>query len=339
MKLAKFFSVLQGTNSVKIALRILMAFVVLAILLPPLLATTLFLPGPSHENRSVIIPHGMNAQGIADLLDQSRVVWSSRLFRGAARLVAGGQLKAGEYEFPAGINALDIVRMIHNGQSVVRLATVAEGLTSAEIIAQLNDDPALTGAVDTVPAEGSLWPETYRYSYGDSRAGIITRMQKAMQDHLNEIWAGRSAAALPSIIATPHDALVLASIVEKETGKPEERPRIAGVFFNRLRQGMKLQSDPTVIYALSNGRGDFGRTLSHQDMSFPSPYNTYVHEGLPPQPICNPGRAALEAVIHPEANDYLYFVADGTGHHVFARSLGEHNQNVAHWRQMKQIVR
>jgi len=192
----------------------------------------------------------------------------------------------------------------------------------------LNDDPILTGQIEVMPAEGSLLPETYRYDYGDSRAGLIARMKKAMQDRLNEIWATHDAD-IP--LHSPQEALILASIVEKETGKVEERPRIAGVFYNRLHTNMRLQSDPTVIYAITKGRDTLDRPLTHDDLTFASPINTYTSDGLPPQPICNPGVAALQAVMHPEHHNFLYFVADGTGGHAFAADLATQNQNINHW--------
>jgi UPF0755 protein len=173
-----------------------------------------------------------------------------------------------------------------------------------------------------------LLPETYKYSYGDTRAGLIARMQEAMQKRVGEIWAARDET-VP--LTSPEQMVVLASIVEKETGKADERPRIAGVFYNRLKVNMRLQSDPTVIYALTQGKGELGRALTHDDLSFVSPINTYASDGLPPQPICNPGRAALEAVTHPEHHNYLYFVADGTGGHAFAADLATHNANINRW--------
>jgi UPF0755 protein len=195
----------------------------------------------------------------------------------------------------------------------------------------VNLDPVLNGTLDTLPAEGTLLPETYRYSYGDTRTALLGRMQKAMQDKLAEVWAGRD----PDVpLKTPLEAVTLASIVEKETGKAEERPRIAGVFYNRLHENMRLQSDPTVIYALTLGKQPLDRPLTHDDLSFASPLNTYVSDGLPPQPICNPGSAALEAVAHPEHHHYLYFVADGTGGHAFAADLATQDQNINDWHQV-----
>lgn len=288
----------------------------------------LFLPGPLTEDKTVIVPHGARVRDVAEMLDQEGAVYSPLLFRFAAKVMALGNLKAGEYKLNADISTVEVVAMIHEGRSVVRLFTVAEGLTSQEIARLLTAMPELAGEAGAVPAEGSMLPESYRYIYGDSRAGMVARMQKAMQETLDELWAKRDPS-LP--IMTPEQALVMASVIEKETGKAAERPRIAGVFYNRLRYHMRLQSDPTVIYAIQRAKGFMDHDIEHADLSFPSPYNTYVNDGLPPKPICNPGRAALEAALHPETNDYLYFVADGTGGHVFAKNLAEHNQNVARW--------
>jgi UPF0755 protein len=209
--------------------------------------------------------------------------------------------------------------------------TIAEGLTVMEIITLLQGETALTGALSALPAEGSLLSETYYYTYGMTRQMIVERMQKAMQETLSSLWNGRVA---DGILRTPEEVAVLASIVEKETGLAAERPRVAGVFINRLRQGMPLQSDPTVIYAVTEGKMKLERPLSLADLKTPSPYNTYLVKGLPPFPIANVGKAALEAVLHPEAHDYIYFVADGTGGHAFAKTLAEHNNNVAKWRRI-----
>ena len=299
------------------------------ILIPVLSVAALFAPGPLSQEKTIVIAHGAKTADIGAQLAQEKAIYLSPLFRLAARL-ASNSLKAGEYAIPAHASTFDIAVMMHEGHSVVRLFTVAEGLTSAEITRLLNNEPVLTGTIDTVPPEGSLLPETYRYSYGDSRSSVIVRMQKSMQAKLNIVWAGRESG-LP--LNSPQDAVILASIVEKETGKAEERPRIAGVFYNRLRLNMRLQSDPTVIYAITGGKEALARTLTHEDLSFTSPINTYVSDGLPPQPICNPGHAALEAVAHPEHNNFLYFVADGSGGHAFAADLATQNDNINRWHQ------
>jgi UPF0755 protein len=297
-----------------------------AVLLPVLGMSALLAPGPLPQEKTIVVARGASAADIGKQLAQEKAVYLSTLFRIAARAV--GSLKAGEYALPTHVSAFDIARIMNKGLSVARMFTVAEGLTSAEIVGLLNNDPVLTGTIDGIPTEGSLLPETYRYSYGDSRAGIVARMQAAMHEKVNNLWANReNGLSLKSI----GEAIVLASIVEKETGKVEERPRIAGVFYNRLRQNMRLQSDPTVIYALTNGQKELGRALTHEDLALASPINTYVSDGLPPKPICNPGRAALEAVLHPEHHSFLYFVADGKGGHAFAADLATHNKNVAIW--------
>jgi UPF0755 protein len=301
-----------------------------AIIVPIAGVAALFAPGPLQNEKTLVIAHGTHTADIAATLADQGAVYLAPLFRLAARFAANGSLKAGEYAIPAGASPIDIAVMMHDGHSVVRLFTAAEGLTSAEIVKLLEVEPVLTGSIDTVPAEGSLLPETYRYTYGDSRAGIVMRMQKALQDKLNEIWVGREAG-LP--LRSPRDAVVLASIVEKETGKSEERPRIAGVFYNRLRNNMRLQSDPTVIYAITQGRQVLTRPLTHDDLALASPINTYISDGLPPQPICNPGIAALNAVAHPEHHAFLYFVANGNGGHAFAADLATQDQNINRWHQ------
>ncbi|MDD4615685.1 MAG: endolytic transglycosylase MltG [Alphaproteobacteria bacterium] len=293
-----------------------------------------FAPGPLDQSKNVIVAHGTRTSDIGTQLVQEKAVYSPFLFRIAA-LIAG-PLKAGEYAIPAKARPIDIARIMHEGISVVHTFTAAEGLTSTEIVKLLMSAPALSGTIPSVPPEGSLLPETYHYTYNDSREGILTRMQKAMREKIRELWAARDKDAPMKSI---DEALALASIVEKETGKPSERARIAGVFFNRLRRNMRLQSDPTVIYALTNGKTSLNRPLTHNDLTTPSPINTYTNTGIPPQPICNPGRAALEAVLHPERHNYLYFVANGSGGHVFSSDLEAHNRNVASWRKIESATR
>jgi UPF0755 protein len=302
------------------------ALILIAALTPVLGVAALLAPGPGTQDKTIVILHGSSATDIGTRLAQEKIVYSLFLFRVAARIA--GPLKAGEYAIPAHVSCLELASIMHDGRSVARMFTAAEGLTSAEIVKLLNDAPTLTGTVEKIPPEGSLLPETYRYSYGDSRAGILARMQKGMQEKAVELWAKRdNGVPLKSI----GEAVVLASIVEKETGKADERARIAGVFYNRLRQNMRLQSDPTVIYAITGGRKALDRALTHEDLSLVSPINTYTSDGIPPQPICNPGRAALEAVMHPEHNSFLYFVANGNGGHAFAADLEAHNNNINAW--------
>ncbi len=290
----------------------------------------LMAPGPLEQTTTVVIPRGSGLQAIALTLDEAGVVDSPLLFLYGAALSGG--LKAGEYAFPAGVSIDGVLDILRQGRTVVRRFTVPEGLTSAQVVALLDREPALSGEVGAPPANGTLLPETYHFSHGDQRAALVERMRGALEQTLAEAWKKR-ADGLP--FDDPRQALTLASIVEKETGVAAERARVAGVFLNRLEAGMKLQSDPTVIFALTDGAGELGRALTRADWKVESPYNTYHVAGLPPGPIANPGRASIEAVLHPERHDFLYFVADGTGGHVFAKTLAEHNRNVARWREVQ----
>jgi UPF0755 protein len=293
--------------------------------------------GPLAEDVTVLVPRGANLSKISRLLETSRVIEDRRVFKWSVRLLGSAQnLKAGEYAFPAGVSMRGAFEILDRGETVARWLTVAEGLTSAEIVALIAAAEGLSGEAGLVPPEGSLLPETYHYSWNDERVALIGRMQTGMEVVLAELWPER-AEGLP--INTPEEAVILASIVEKETGVPEERPLVASVFVNRLNRGMRLQSDPTVVYGLTNGRAPLGRPLTFRDLDRPSPYNTYTNGGLPPGPIANPGRAALEAVLNPAQTRYLYFVADGSGGHAFAKTLVEHNQNVAKWRQVQRQQR
>ena len=305
-------------------------------LVPALLCAAIVAPGPLHENKTVIIPKGSNAKAVAQILSQNGAVWHAVAFRVAARILARDRLHAGEYALAPKQNAIELVSMLRDGHFIIRKFTLPEGLTSAETLDLLKDAPALTGTVGLLPPDGSLLPETYNYTYGDSRAELISRMQNAMQETIHKLWEQRDEK-IP--LKNPDEVLTLASVVEKETGKTSERPRIAGVFYNRLKINMRLQSDPTVIYALTKAKGPMDHDLGHADLAFSSAYNTYASDGLPPAPICNPGKAAIQAVLHPETHDYLYFVADGTGGHAFAKDLTEHNRNVAQWSRLQAAKR
>ncbi len=290
-------------------------------------------PGPLAADTVIYIPQGSGVEAIARRLHQAGAIEEPLVFRLGVRLLrVGRELRAGEYLFAAALSTRDAINLLRSGQTVVRRLTLAEGLTSFEIVALVERAEALEGAVDTLPPEGSLLPETYHYARGDRRGELVARMGRARDKLLSELWAGR-APNLP--VATPQDAVVLASIVEKETGVAGERPRVASVFVNRLKKGMRLQSDPTVVYGLTGGTGALGRALSRKDLQAPGPYNTYLNAGLPPGPIANPGRASLEAVLNPAQTAFLYFVADGSGGHAFAKTLAEHNRNVAKWRKLK----
>lgn len=284
-------------------------------------------PGPHATEIVVDLPKGASLAGIATRLHRAGVIERPWLFRAAAILSGKAQiLKAGEYAFPAAASMRLILRKIVGGKVFLHRLSIAEGLTVAEILPLIENYEALSGTVSSRPLEGSLLPETYHFARGESRTALIARMQTAQAALLAEAWEGR-APGLP--VTTPAQAVILASIVEKETGIAAERPLIAGVFYNRLRIGMALQSDPTVVYALAYAGTPIDRPLSRKDLQLDSPFNTYLKTGLPPAPIANPGRAALLATLHPETTDALYFVADGNGGHAFSATLEEHNRHVA----------
>lgn len=289
--------------------------------------------GPLKQETSIVIHSGSSLSVIADKLHDEGVIRHPLIFRGGAMLMGyANTLKAGEYMFPPRISPKGALKLMNEGKTLQHFITIPEGLTSAQIVDLLMKEDKLTGDIPAVPAEGTLLPETYSFSRGDTRKSVIHHMRDAMQEAMKDLWPTRRPG-LP--ISTPQEAITLASVVEKETGIPEERPRVAGVFVNRLNQGIPLQTDPTVIYALTNGSGALGRPLTRADLKTDSPYNTYQNPGLPPGPIANPGRASLKAVMQPEEHDYLFFVADGTGGHVFAKTLSEHNKNAARWRKIR----
>lgn len=290
-------------------------------------------PGPLQEDTLVFIERGSSSREIARMLEEKDVLSNRLLMIATLRLNPELPLpKAGEYLFPAQISALDVLAMLGEGDVVKRQVTIPEGLTSVEIVNILNETEFLSGEIAEIPEEGSLMPETYAYIRGDTREDMLRRMKEARHNALNKLWEERD----PSIpLQSMSDAVILASIVEKETGLPNEHANVAGVFINRLNQGMRLQSDPTVIYALTEGKQELGRALTRKDWEVDSLFNTYVITGLPPSPICNPGNAALKAVLNPTTHDFFYFVADGTGGHAFAKTLAEHNVNVAKWRQIR----
>jgi len=289
-------------------------------------------PGPLKTPVTVIIAPRSGLSTISKQLADAGVVarpWMATLE--ARRSGQDRALKPGEYRFDPGISLTDALTKIVKHDVVPRFVTIPEGRVMADVRTILASAEGLTGEITSAVEDGDLLPETYRYEWGDTRESLITRMRSARAAALKELWDARQAG-LP--LNSPEDALVLASIVEKETGVAAERARVAGVFVNRLKRGMKLQSDPTVAYGLAP-TGALDRALTLADLAQPTPFNTYVIPGLPPSPICHPGRAALAAVLHPEATDALYFVADGTGGHAFAATLEEHNRNVARWRQIE----
>ena len=289
-------------------------------------------PGPLQAPVTVIIAPRAGLSAIARQLADAGVVakpWMAVLQ--ARRTGQDRALKPGEYRFDQQVSLTDALAKIVKHDVVPRFVTIPEGLVMADVRRILGEADGLVGEIMSPVADGDILPETYRYEWGDSRESVIGRMRAARDAAVRELWAGRQQN-LP--LNSPEDAVVLASIVEKETGLAAERPRVAAVFINRLRRGMRLQSDPTVTYGLALV-GDNEGALTLADLEQPTPFNTYVIPGLPPAPICHPGRAALAAVLHPAESDELYFVADGSGGHAFAATLDAHNRNVAQWRQIQ----
>jgi len=293
--------------------------------------------GPLAEDKIVNIPARSKTREIAETLQREGVIdinpW---VFMGAAlALKASSELKPGEYAFQKNANLRDVIGTIVEGKVVQHAITLPEGLTSEQIVARLADNDIFAGSVREIPREGTLLPETYKFPRGTTRDQVLQRMQQTQKRVLAEIWERRN----PEIpIKSPEQLVTLASIVEKETGKADERSRVAAVFVNRLRQKIKLQSDPTIIYGLVGGKGTLGRPIRRSEIQQPSPYNTYVIDGLPPGPIANPGRASLEAVANPARTRDLFFVADGTGGHTFTETYDQHQKNVAKLRTMEKQI-
>ena len=287
-------------------------------------------PGPLADDKVVNIPRGLGTRDIADVLQREGVIDQPYIFMGGViALKARGELKYGEYQFSKHASVADVVDTIIEGKVVQHAFTVPEGLTSEQIVARLLENTALTGQIKEIPREGTLLPETYRFTRGMTREQIIQRMQQAHRRVLQDVWEHR----MPDLpVKTPEQLVTLASIVEKETGRPDERTRVAAVFVNRLKTKMRLQSDPTIIYGLTGGKGSLGRPIQKNEIEQPTPYNTYVIDGLPPGPIANPGRASLEAAANPARTKEIYFVADGSGGHLFSDNYTEHQKNVARLR-------
>lgn len=294
-------------------------------------------PGPLKEDKIVNIPQRAGKRDIAETLNREGVTdvnpWV--FIASVAALKASSDLKPGEYSFQKNASLREVIGTIVEGKVVQHSVTIPEGLTSEQIVARLSDNDIFTGSVRELPREGTLLPETYKFPRGAPREQVIQRMQQAHKRVLAEIWERRSQD-IP--VKTPEQLVTLASIVEKETGKPDERSRVAAVFANRLKQKIKLQSDPTIIYGLVGGKGTLGRPIKRSEITQPSPYNTYVIEGLPPGPISNPGRASLEATANPARTRDLYFVADGSGGHAFTETYDAHQKNVAKLRAMEKQI-
>ena len=288
-------------------------------------------PGPLAENKIYEIGKGLSRADIAVALQDQGIIADARIFSAAAAVngFRGTKLKAGEYEFAAGATMQDVLAAITGGRFLTYKVTIPEGWTSLMVVARLDEQKELDGTVTIPPAEGSIRPDTYVFRRGLTRQKMIEDMQAAQTKLTDALWQTRPA---DSVITTKQDWITLASIVEKETGIAEERPQVASVFVNRLKQKMRLQSDPTIIYGIVGGKGKLDRPITRADIDAATPYNTYTIDGLPPGPIANPGKAALEAVLNPDKTPYLYFVANGTGGHAFASTLEEHNANVEKWR-------
>jgi UPF0755 protein len=281
-------------------------------------------PGPSH---SFTVAKGASLTAVAGDLQEAGLISSPQQFLLLARVLGDdAAVQAGRYAIPQGSSWGDILKILQSGAVERQAITIPEGLPAVLVAERLLAEKALTGPVD-VPAEGSVLPETYEIEPGEPRAKVLARMQAAMTETLAELWKDRAPSA---VVKTPEEAIILASIVEKETGKASERRMVAGVYSNRLRQGMKLDADPTVVYPVTKGR-PLGRRIRRSELNADTGYNTYLKPGLPAGPIANPGRASIAAVLDPAPTDALFFVADGSGGHVFAATLAEHNANVAKW--------
>jgi UPF0755 protein len=298
-------------------------------------------PGPLTASKSVVIPKGGGVHDIAARLEREGVISDRRLFIAgyfiakASNWGGGGrplQLKAGDYQMPQAASIRNVIDILAEGRTITHRVTLPEGLTSHQIVERLKADPNLSGEITEVPPEGSLLPETFIVQRGASRQSIIDNMQAEARKLMEKAWAQRQKG-LP--LKTWEEAIVLASIVEKETGRSDERERVAAVFVNRLRQNMRLQSDPTILYGISAGKTAWNRPILKSEIAQRTAHNTYQIDGLPPTPICNPGRASIEAVLSPASTKHLYFVADGNGGHVFAETLKEHNANVQKWRALE----
>lgn len=298
-------------------------------------------PGPLDATRTVVIPKGEGRIAIAERLEKEGVIanrWTfvaGHLFESAFGVRKSLEMKAGEYDIKEHASMRQVMETLAEGKSILYKVTLPEGLTSQQMVERIKAEPNLSGEITTVPAEGTMLPDTYRFSKGMARQELVERMQIEMEKALAALWEKRQGD-LP--LRTPEEAVTFASIVERETGRPEERDRVAAVFHNRLKKGMRLQSDPTIIYGIAAGQGALGRSITKADIDTKTPYNTYQVNGLPPGPICNPGRAALEAALNPAKTTDLYFVADGSGGHAFSETLKDHNSAVQKWRETEKQV-
>ena len=291
-------------------------------------------PGPLAYPTVFVVPHGQGVSAIARRLEQEGIINDRWTFFIASRYFkVHDKIKAGEYNIKVNASLRDVLDTLVEGKSILNSVAIPEGLTSYQIIEKLRADPGLAGDIVEIPPEGSLLPDTYRFAKGTSREELIRRMQGEQKKFLENLWPTRSRELQAW---KPEDIINIAAIVEKEASKADERPRVAAVYWNRLKKGMPLQADPTIIYGASNGKGTLGRGISKSELQDEdNPYNTYRNKGLPPTPIANPGRAAIEAALNPAKTSDLFFVADGTGGHAFAENYADHQRNVAKWRQIE----
>ena len=295
--------------------------------------------GPLTDERTEIISSGQGLTTIAETQEANKVISNAWVFDVGVRAYKNaGKLKAGEYAFKSGVTMHDVMRDLVEGNAVTHSVTIPEGWSTAQIIARLRENEILTGELTKIPAEGALLPETYTFTRGATRQQVLDQMVAAQEKLLKEVWSRRTEN-LP--VKTPEELVILASIVEKETARADERPRVAGVFVNRLNKSMPLQSDPTIVYGIYGGDAwtQDRSAITRADLDRKTPYNTYQIPALPPGPIGNPGRAAMEAVANPSRTKDLYFVADGTGGHVFAETYEQHQANVRKWREVERSQR
>ena len=300
--------------------------------------------GPLAESKTIVVRDKEGAQDIANRLEKEGVIANAHVFVAhyLARSALGStekqrfSLKSGEYQFGPGSSIREVTDAIGKGRAITFSITIPEGLTSWQIVERLKADQGLSGDVSRVPAEGTLMPDTYRVPKGMARAGVIEMMQLEHRKFMERVWSQRNAT-VP--VRSPEEAVILASIVEKETGKRDERERVAAVFVNRLRKSMRLQSDPTILYGLAGGQVQWGKPISRTDINSRTPHNTYVIAALPPSPICNPGRASITATLKPAQTNEIYFVADGQGGHIFSETLKDHNSAVTNWRKTEKEIR
>jgi UPF0755 protein len=287
--------------------------------------------GPATDDTIVMIDKGSSIASAGRALEKAGIIRSATNFRRLARVFGGDKpIQAGEYKIPREASMARVLQLLQSGDVLLYQLLVSEGMSALQVYERMLAEPRLSGTID-VPAEGSVLPETYTFTRGEQRQAVLDRMQNAMTRTLEEEW-GQRAEGLP--LASPEQAIILASIVEKETSKKKELRRVAGVYINRLNQGIKLQADPTVIYPVTKGK-PLGRRIRQSELDAANDYNTYVIEGLPKGPIANPGRAAIAATLNPEQHEYIFFVADGTGGHVFTRTYAEHREKVADWRALR----